>query len=101
MKYEIELTKSESKTIRVFAENRDQALEIARKDNPGFDAEYVSELLDEDLVGETHVVLGACESCEKIIWDGENYGEDEDGVRTCENCIEPFVRKETSDDQTI
>lgn len=34
------------------------------------------------------VVYGFCESCGNPIFEGEEYGADDDGVAVCQNCME-------------
>lgn len=86
MKYEIHLTKSEAKTIEVFAENPRAALKLAREAYPDFNAHNATELIGEDEVGESFEVIGGCESCEQLIFDGEPSIVDEEGIRFCSGC---------------
>lgn len=88
MKYEIQIHKTERKTIVVFASNPNAALDLALSDKPGFTAEMATELLDQDESGKTFEVFGHCESCNARIMTGEKYfqyGGDEP-VITCEKC---------------
>jgi hypothetical protein len=87
MKYEIELYKNELKTVEVLAESPTDAIKKAKDLNPDFKAECATEILGEDETGKCFAVIAHCEGCERAIFDGENYGSDEEGVNICANCL--------------
>lgn len=87
MKYSIELTRHESRTVEVFAENRDQALRLAEESNHGFQVDGVVELLDEGVTGAEHIPASRCEACRRVIWTGEPCAHSED-VDVCMACAE-------------
>jgi hypothetical protein len=86
MKFEVEMTRHEARTVQVFAEDRDAAVKLARASAPGFRAEsatVVTEDGEDD--GPCHSVNTGCEACGRIIWEGDDYqaGEDADLCATC------------------
>lgn len=86
MNYSIELTRHESRTVEVFAENRDQALRLAEESNHGFQVDGVVELLEDGVTGAEHIPASRCEACRRVIWVGEkfvNAGEDADLCVAC------------------
>ena len=80
MQYEITLTQVISETVRVFAPNKDAALNAALLSRPGMYADAVTEIIDGE-PGETHDRMGTCERCGKGIWDDDEYvsGGDDEG----------------------
>ncbi len=38
--------------------------------------------------GESHIYLGRCESCEKVILNPEDYRADPDGISMCAKCAD-------------
>ncbi len=89
MKYEIHLTKlPEVKPFECFADNPREAIRMAREANPGFIADNATELLDEDEIGKTFEVIGGCESCGQMIFDGEKYEVmSDEGPTVCGACL--------------
>lgn len=85
MKYSIDLTRHESRTVEVFAADRDQALRLAEDANHGFTVEGVLELLDEGTTGAEHIPASRCEACRRVIWSGQQcaHGEDADLCMEC------------------
>jgi hypothetical protein len=87
MKFSIDLSRHETKTVEVFADDRDQAVQRVREAQPGFGVEGLTELGDGDEPGAEHVPIGQCEACSAVIWQGESYATDEEGVAVCHRCI--------------
>lgn len=95
MKYEILLSKTESKTVQIECETRDIALRRARSEHPGFTADDAVIGLDaDDEVVESHQLIGQCESCEAFIWEGQIYANDAEGIMVCAACMETFAAAE-------
>lgn len=86
MKYEVELTKHEIRRVQVFAESPELALQAASQGNAGFRAEAATELLDEDELGKTFVLVGGCECCGRNFYDGDKYVTTTDGIDLCRSC---------------
>jgi len=86
MKYEATIHRTEQKNVQVCTDNRDDALKLIRDSNPGFTADGLVELGEDDEPGENHEVFGACENCEKTIWEGEEYVPTADDVMLCVPC---------------
>lgn len=87
MKYEIELKKSETRTIHCDAADRDAAVRLAERELPGFHAESIVEVLDNDTLGNEHEVVGKCEGCGAVLFDDSDYTTDpEDGIEICASC---------------
>lgn len=94
MKFEVEMTRQEARTVQVFAEDRDAAVKLARESAPGFRVESATVVTEdgEDSgpcysvnTGPCYSVNTGCEACGRIIWDGDDYhaGEDADLCATC------------------
>jgi len=92
MKYEIELHKSESKTVQIEAAGPHEAVIAARAENPGFHADNLIQMHnvpdDEPAYGDDYSVVSGCESCSRPILTGDKYFQwgGEDPVDTCLEC---------------
>lgn len=90
MKYEIILWKTIRDTIHVEAATPEQAITDARQSHPGMNADEATELIpdaDGELEpGASFVVMSACENCDKLIFDAEDYVHCED----CDLCTKCF-----------
>lgn len=60
MKYEIELKKVETISVCIDAESPQQALDIAKASELGFQAEYITEILKDSECGQSFTVYGRC-----------------------------------------
>lgn len=98
MKYEIILWKTIRDTIQVEAETPEQAITEARQSYPGMNADEATELVpdaDGELnPGSTFTVMSACENCDKLIFDIEDYVHCED----CDLCTRCFNELRTSEE---
>lgn len=93
MKYEVELTKHEAKTVEVFAGTPEEAAKMAQGD--GFRAESVTELIADDECGESFEVVGGCEACGVTLFDPD-YRSDMEGVTFCVKCFDELVAAESA-----
>lgn len=77
--------------VEVQASDRDAAVRLAVEQRPGMQVEDVAEFdLAEDpdeAPGLEHAYIGGCEACPRSVWEGQDYGADEDGVYLCPVCL--------------
>lgn len=88
MKFEVALTKVETKTVKVFGDSPEQAVDSVEMG--GFKADDVTELLDRDEPGNSFTVSGHCELCSIVLLD-DNYKSDQEGVELCNKCFDEIV----------
>lgn len=86
MKYDVDLSRHESRTVQVEAANRDEAYSLAKQQAPEFRVEGAAEVTgDDDQPGAEHVVNTQCSACGRVIWEGDDYvpGEEDDLCVVC------------------
>lgn len=98
MKFEIELTKNETKKITIITDNGPHfALKSALAANPGYTADGVGEITDDpdepgaEVESDYHFVEYYCQMCRTPIFNGDIcyiFG-GEDTFATCEQCGKP------------
>lgn len=89
MKYQIELSKTESKSAEVVADNPSEALAKAHESNPGFRGDTVVEIVLDGVereYGDEHTRHGSCENCDKEFWDDDEFTVTDDGD-FCPECV--------------
>lgn len=87
MKYELKMYRDESKTVELFAQDPETAIEVWKtqmQQEDGWEVDYVTELCD-DGEGRTFDVHGHCECCRRILLH-DNYRTDIEGVMFCKPC---------------
>lgn len=85
MKYSIDLSRHETRSVEVFADSPEEALRRAEDANHGFRVEGLVELLDEGVTGTEHTPASRCEACRRVIWVGQQcvHSEDADLCMEC------------------
>jgi len=97
MKYEIQLTKTERKTVTVFADNRDQALTRAMEGHSDFrHSDVLVELHEDEDKNVEHELVGVCENCERNIWEGDQHIMTQDDCMLCGTCGDAFNETQPS-----
>jgi len=87
MKYEIDLHKTERRTVQIEAENHDMAYSQAIAKNPGFTGQDVVEVLDDDGPGQCFTLNEVCEGCGTRLWNNDPCKVDsENGIAICMAC---------------
>ncbi len=84
MKYEIDLYRSESRTVTVEANSPDEAVQKCKKEHPGWQYETANEMDGENVVA-THDIAGTCENCAATVFFGDDHGSD-GTVYLCKKC---------------
>ena len=84
--FEIALVKSETIKATIVADTPDEALRLARAQNPDYrDIGEVLDMKDGECV-EEHVLAGECEWCGKMIWDEHDLVHGDD-ITLCVKCF--------------
>lgn len=91
MKYNVYLTRSESRDEQLFAESPEAALEAAIKHNPGFVAQVVVQLGEGDDPVKEFEPFDSCENCNKIIWMDDPHVMTEDDCALCQKCCDELT----------
>ncbi len=91
MKYEIEITKLERKTVTIVAQNPSDAIKSAMEAHRGFQASAATEVVATG-EGKVWTVNTACESCDKTIFFGERSVMTSDDVELCGPCYDALKR---------
>lgn len=85
--FNIEMTKTEFRTVTILAETPDEALRLARDQNPEFrDTGEVDEMDSEGEITDVHEQAGECEDCGKMVWDERDFFPGDD-VGICRECF--------------
>jgi len=93
--YEIKLHRTESITVKLEADGPQNAIEIARTLHSDFRTDACVELDAEGEPVTEHVILAACELCNRLIFNAEDYdnGSIYDGTFCCESCAKAAFNK--------
>ena len=86
MKFSVDLTRHDAKTVEVFAVDRDVAARLAADSYPGFHVESATELPEPGVEGGSWSVIGSCEGCGTRIWEHDTYAATED-AQVCAACM--------------
>jgi len=94
--YEVELVRHDARTIKVNAESPETAVLAAEAFHPvKFRATAVTEVTDDDAVGDSFEVTGRCEACSKVVFDEGSFLTP-DSVEICFDCFHGLVKEAAS-----
>ena len=86
-KFSVDLSRSETREMQLFADDREGAVLIARTTHPGFSVDGLVELGEGDAPVAEHTPIAGCETCAATVFEGDDYATDnEAGGYFCPRC---------------
>lgn len=85
MKFELPISLTHRKTVEVEADTPEAAIIRVRAENPGWQCDSATQMENGEPVTDFEV-MATCESCDRLLFDIEDYQSDYEGIPLCNAC---------------